>query len=142
MSKAKVGDKVKVHYTGSLKNGKVFDSSREKEPLEFTIGEKKLISGFENAIIGMTLGETKKVCIPSKDAYGEHDGNLVTTIEKSQFPPDIIPQLGMTLNVESNNGKICKATITDITDKIITIDANHPLTGKELIFELELVVIA
>ncbi|MFQ5687627.1 MAG: peptidylprolyl isomerase [Candidatus Scalindua sp.] len=144
MSQAEVGDKVKVHYTASLKDGKRFYSSKEEKPAEFTIGEKKLIPGFENAVIGMTEGETKKGCIPSKDAYGDRDENLVTTIEKPQFPTDIFPQLGMTLNVVINKGKkeISKATITNITDRAVTIDANNPLAGKELIVELELVAIA
>ncbi|MFQ5712828.1 MAG: peptidylprolyl isomerase [Candidatus Scalinduaceae bacterium] len=142
MSQAKAGDKVKVHYTGSLKDGKMFDSTRGIRPLEFTIGEKMLISGFENAIIGMNVGETKKVCIPPDDAYGNHDENLITTIEKSQLPPDIDPHVGMNLNTKTNDGKISAVTITNITDKTVTLDANHPLAGKELIFELELVAIA
>ncbi len=142
MSQAKLGDKVKVHYTGYLKDGKKFDSTRGISPREFTIGEKMLISGFENAVIGMTVGEIKKVCIPPDDAYGDHDRNLVATIERSRLSLDIDPQIGMTVNTKTNDGKDYKATITDITDKKVTLDANHPLAGKELIFELKLVAIA
>lgn len=142
MTQAKAGDKVKVHYTASLKDGKMFYSSKEKEPAVFTIGEKKLIPGFENAVIGMTEGETKEVSIPPEDAFGNYDENQVTTIERSQLPPDIAPQVGIKLNTKTNDGKDFEATITDITDKTVTLDANHPMAGKELIVELALVAIA
>ncbi|ODS33839.1 MAG: peptidylprolyl isomerase [Candidatus Scalindua rubra] len=141
MSQAKAGANVKVHYTASLKDGKMFYSSKEKEPAEFTIGEKKLIPGFENAVIGMTVGETKEVCIPPEDAFGNYNENQVVTIERSQLPSDIDPQVGVKLNTKTNDGKVSEVTITDITDKTVTLDANHPLAGKELILELELVAI-
>ncbi|MFQ5712842.1 MAG: peptidylprolyl isomerase [Candidatus Scalinduaceae bacterium] len=142
MSQAKAGDKVKVHYTISLKDGKTVFSSKEQEPAEFTIGEKKLIRGFENAVIGMNVGETKKICISPEDAFGNYNENLIATIEKSQLPPDIDPHVGMNLNTKTNDGKISAVTITNITDKTVTLDANHPLAGKELSLELELLVIA
>ncbi len=142
MSQAKTGDKVKVHYTASLKGGKRFYSTKEDKPAEFTIGEKKLIPGFEKAVIGMTVDETKEVCIPPEDAFGHYNENQVTTIERSQLPPDIDPQVGVKLNTKTNDGKASEVTITDITDKTVTLDANHPLAGKELILELELVAIA
>ncbi|MFQ5687626.1 MAG: peptidylprolyl isomerase [Candidatus Scalindua sp.] len=141
MLQAKAGDNVKVKYAVSLKDEKMFYSSKEKGPAIFTIGEKKLIPGFENAAIGMTIGETKRVCIPPEDAFGNYNENQVTTIERSQLPPDIDPQVGIKFNTKTNDGKDSEVTITNITDKTVTIDANHPLAGKELILELELVAI-
>ena len=142
MSQAKMGDKVKIHYTGSLKDGKIFDSSKEKEPLGFTIGEKMVIPGFENAVIGMTVGETKKVSLPPADAYGDHQKTLVVVVERSQLPPNIDPKVGMILHAQTNDGRSSDVTIIDITDEAATLDANHPLAGQELIFDLELVEVA
>ncbi|MFV1951553.1 MAG: peptidylprolyl isomerase [Nitrospinota bacterium] len=142
MSQAKTGDKVKIHYTGSLKDGKIFDSSEGKEPLGFTIGEKMVIPGFENAVIGMTAGETKKVSIPPGDAYGDHQKNLVVVVERSQLPSNIDPKVGMILHAQTNDGRSSDVTITDITDESVTLDANHPIAGQELIFDLELIEIA
>ncbi|HEC91867.1 MAG TPA: peptidylprolyl isomerase [Candidatus Atribacteria bacterium] len=138
MAQAKIGDKVKVHYSGSLKDGTVFDSSLEKEPFEFTLGEDMVIPGFENAIIGMNEGETKTVSIPPEEAYGDYREELVVTVDRSQIPSDIEPRLGMVLQVRSREGTIANVIIRDITENSITLDGNHPLAGKELTFEIKL----
>lgn len=141
MTQAKDGDNVKVHYTVSSKKGKMFYSSKKQEPAEFVIGEKKLVDDFENAVIGMTEGETKKVYIPPGDVFGNYNENHVTTIDRSRLPSDIDPQVGMMLNTKTKDGKVSDVTITEITDDKVTLDANHPLAGKETVFELELVAI-
>ena len=142
MSQAKAGDKVKVHYKGSLKDGKVFDSSEGKDPLEFTIGQKMVVKGFENAIVGMASGEKKKICIQPKEAYGEYRKDLVATIERSEIPNDIKPELGMMLQVSPEPGRPTAVTVTELNEKTLTLDGNHPLAGKELTFELDLVSIS
>ncbi|RMG59214.1 MAG: peptidylprolyl isomerase [Deltaproteobacteria bacterium] len=138
----KAGDTVKVHYTGSLEDGTVFDSSRERDPLEFTVGEGKLIAGFENAVIGMAVGESKKVNIPSEEAFGPHREELVLEVEKSMFPPHINPFEGQQLQIPQQDGRTVAVTVTKITDDKVTLDANHPLAGKDLIFDIEVVEIA
>tara|TARA_B100000959_G_scaffold232294_1_gene249167 strand:+ start:6808 stop:7236 length:429 start_codon:yes stop_codon:yes gene_type:complete len=142
MSQAKAGDKVKVHYKGSFKDGKVFDSSEGKDPLEFTIGQKMVVKGFENAIVGMASGEKKKICIQPKEAYGEYRKDLVATIERSEIPNDIKPELGMMLQVSPEPGRPTAVTVTELNEKTLTLDGNHPLAGKELTFELDLVAIS
>ncbi len=141
MAKAKTGDKVKVEYLGSLKDGKVFDSSDGKEPLEFIIGEKAVILGFESAIIGMAEGEIKKVSIPQEEAYGDYKKENVATVQKSELPPDLIPQVGLELQAQADKGQTSIVRITEVTDKTVTLDANHPLAGQDLVFELKLVSI-
>jgi FKBP-type peptidyl-prolyl cis-trans isomerase 2 len=142
MSKAKSGDKVKVHYTGKLNNGEVFDSSDGKEPLEFVIGEHKIIPGFENGIIGMGKGDKKTINIPSDEAYGQYRDELRANVERGQFPPDISPEIGMQLKLETPEGQPIIVIITEIADENITIDANHPLAGQDLTFDVELVEVA
>ena len=141
MSQAKEGDKVKVHYRGFLKDGKVFDSSEGKEPLEFTIGRKMVVPGFEKAVTGMTLGETKKISLQPKEAYGEYKEGLVATVNRSEIPNDINPELGMMLQVSPEPGRPSAVTVTELNEKTLTLDGNHPLAGKELTFELNLVSI-
>ncbi len=141
MSQAQTGDKVKVHYQGSLEDGTVFDSSRERDPLEFTIGQGSIISGFENAINGMSEGETKKISITSEDAYGSYNNDLIVTVNKSQIPDHIDPEIGMILKVGLHSGSVQNFTIHDMADDTVTIDGNHPLAGKDLTFEIELVEI-
>ncbi len=141
MSQAQTGDKVKVHYQGSLENGTVFDSSRERDPLEFTIGQGSIISGFENAINGMSEGETKKISITSEDAYGSYNNDLIVTVNKSQIPDHIDPEIGMILKVGLPSGSVQNFTIRDMADDTVTIDGNHPLAGKDLTFEIDLVEI-
>ena len=142
MSQAKEGDKVKVHYRGFLKDGKVFDSSEGKEPLEFTIGRKMVVPGFEKAVTGMTLGETKKISLQPKEAYGEYKEGLVATVNRSEIPNDINPELGMMLQVSPEPGRPSAVTVTELNEKTLTLDGNHPLAGKELTFDLNLVSIS
>jgi peptidylprolyl isomerase len=139
MSEAKNGDIVKVHYTGTLEDGTVFDSSKERDPLQFTLGKGQLIKGFEEAVIGMSVGETKSVSIPSDEAYGSHREDLLLKFNKSDFPPDIEPKGGLVINLVSPDGRNLLATITEMSGDSVTLDANHPLAGKDLTFNIDLV---
>ncbi|KPK20943.1 MAG: peptidylprolyl isomerase [Nitrospira bacterium SG8_3] len=139
MSKVKDGDTVKVHYTGKLENGDVFDSSREKEPFEFTVGNKAVIPGFEKGLVGMGVGDTKTIEIPPEEAYGSKQDELVVVVNKSEFPDDITPSVGQRLQIKQQDGNPVVVTITDLTEDSITLDANHPLAGYTLFFEVEVV---
>ncbi len=141
MKAAKKGDKVKVHYTGTLDNGTVFDSSVDREPLEFTVGEGMVIAGFDEAVAGMQVGETKSVHIPCEQAYGEHHAELAFDIDRRQMPPSITPEVGMQLSVKLDNGGNGVVCISKIEGDTVTLDGNHPLAGKNLNFELSLVAI-
>ncbi|MDR9364287.1 MAG: peptidylprolyl isomerase [Balneolaceae bacterium] len=142
MSKAKDGDTVKVHYTGTLENGEVFDTSQEREPLEFQLGQGQLIPGFEKAVIGLSEGDSTKVDIPSDEAYGEVRDDLVINVPKDQLPDDVEPKIGMQLQVNQQNGQPIPVRITEIKDEELVLDANHPLAGKNLTFEIELLEVA
>jgi peptidylprolyl isomerase len=141
MSQAKQGDTVRVHYTGKLDNGVVFDSSAECEPLEFTIGARQVIPGFEEAIVGMNTGESKTTRIPSDQAYGEHDPDRVLFVDQAQVPDNLRPEVGQQLQVQADNGQPFTVTVAEISDAGILLDANHPLAGEDLTFELELLEI-
>jgi FKBP-type peptidyl-prolyl cis-trans isomerase 2 len=147
MAQAKTGDKVKVHYTGKIDKGNVFDSSVGKEPLEFTIGNKQLISGFEEAVVDMKPGEKKTVTIASAEAYGPHREDLVVSVERKEIPQNINPEIGQVLQfqkkpeVEGGASEVIAFTVVGITDTHLTLDANHPLSGKDLTFEIELLEI-
>lgn len=141
MAQAKAGDKVRVHYDGQLNDGTVFDSSRAREPIEFVLGEDSVIPGFEQAIIGMEAGESKDVSIPPEDGFGEYNEDLVVNVEKSILPPDINPELGMQLEVSSEEESPRVFTIADIAEDTITLDGNHPLAGKEIAFKIKLLEI-
>ena len=142
MSKVKEGDTVKVHYTGTLTDGTVFDTSAEREPLEFTLGQGQLIPGFEKAVVGMDVGDSTEVEISSDDAYGESREDLVISVPKDQLPDDVEPQVGMQLQVNQQDGQPIPVRITDVGEENLTLDANHPLAGQDLKFEIELVEIA
>lgn len=142
MGQAKAGDTVKVHYTGKLDNGTVFDSSADREPLEFTVGEGQVIPGFENAVIGMNPGDTKTTHIPADEAYGPHRAEMVIEVERAMFPTDMDPQKEQQVQIRQANGQSFIATITEVTEENVTLDANHPLAGKDLTFDIELVEIA
>lgn len=141
MRKAGIGDTVKVHYTGRLDDGAVFNSSKGREPLEFTLGKGQLIKGFEDAVVGMSLGESKTAKIPLDEAYGPRRDELVLRIPREQFPPNIEPSEGLILNLRQPNGNVINVAITEVSHEAVTFDANHPLAGKDLIFDIELVEI-
>lgn len=141
MAKAQNGDKVRVHYTGTLDSGEVFDSSYEREPLEFIIGEGKLIPGFEKAVEGMEVGEKKKIKIPYQEAYGEKRDELLLEVPKTDLPEGLDPQVGMQFQLNTPTGGTIIAELTEVKDDTVILDANHPLSGKDLNFEIELVEI-
>ena len=149
MAQAKTGDKVKVHYTGRLEGGEVFDSSDCREddcgcdsgPLEFTIGEGSVIPGFEQAIVGMVPGDTKTVVIPVDQAYGERMEQMVAVVDRKDLPADLVLEEGNQLEVTQEDGHVFPVIITEVTDSTVTLDANHPLAGRELTFDLRLVEI-
>jgi len=138
MAEARMNDKVKVHYKGSLQDGTVFDSSEERQPLEFVIGHGTVIPGFEKGVIGMCEGDTKVISIEAEDAYGAYRDDLVGVIDRSRIPDDIDLEIGMVLQVRSPEGGVTNVTVSRITDTNVTLDLNHPLAGKELLFEVRL----
>ncbi len=141
-AQAKEGDTVKIHYTGKLENGEVFDSSKDREPLQFKMGEGQVIPGFEKGIAGMEVGDSKDITIPPEEAYGAKNEQLVFEIERSKLPDHITPELGMQLQMTQENGQPVNVVISALTDDTITIDANHPLADKTLHFDVELVDIS
>jgi peptidylprolyl isomerase len=140
-AQAKNGDIVEVHYTGTLENGSVFDTSMERDPLKFTLGQGQMIPGFEQAVLGMKVGETKTVTIPADEAYGPHSDDLVRVVNRENLPPDLDPYVGQQLQGYQPSGEIGVGTVTNVTDTTITVDFNHRLAGKDLTFEIELMSI-
>jgi len=136
---AKRGDNVKVHYTGSLEDGSVFDSSEGREPLEFAVGSGQVIAGFDEAVVGMEVGDSKTVHIPAEKAYGERNDELVIQAPIEQVPPDLNPEIGMHLELGGMGGEILRVVVIDITDSHVVLDANPPLAGKDLTFKIELI---
>jgi peptidylprolyl isomerase len=140
--KAKTGDTVKVHYTGSLSDGRIFDTSTDREPLEFKVGAHQVVPGFEEAVLGMSLGESKTARIPADQAYGHRDDRLVIRVRKSQLPPNMAVKLNDRLQMRSGNGQIMNVTVAEITDDGVVLDGNHFLAGQDLTFDIELVGIS
>jgi peptidylprolyl isomerase len=138
MAEARNGDTVTVHYTGSLKDGSVFDSSREREPLSFTIGEGKIIPGFEKAVLGMKPGESAKAEIPPEEGYGPHREEMVLAVDREQLPESLEPDIGQQLQMQRPDGNAMVVTVAEVSSTTVTLDANHPLAGKELVFDIEL----
>lgn len=141
MSQVKENDTVRVHYTGKLTDGRVFDSSLEREPLEFTLGKGQLIPGFEKGILDMKVNEKKTVNIPVDEAYGDSRPELIQEVEKSQLPEDIKPEVGMGLVSKSPDGQEMNLVVKEVKDESIVVDANHPLAGEDLVFDLEVIEI-
>ena len=141
MGQAKSGDIVRVHYTGTLKDRTVFDSSIEREPMEFVLGQGKMIPGFENAIIGMKKGDKTTITLAPENAYGVHMKELEVEIPRSSLPPELEPREGMVLQGQSNKGNSMEAVIIEIKEDTIVLDTNHFLAGKDLTFEIELLEI-
>ena len=140
--KAKKNDKVKVHYTGKLTTGEVFDSSEGREPLEFTVGGGQMIKGFDAAVDGMELNQKKTVTIVSKEAYGERKEELIQQVPKNQLPEGMSPEIGQKLVATNDLGHQTYVSVTAVTEESITVDANHELAGKDLVFDIELVGIS
>ena len=141
MQQVQSGDKVKVHYRGTLKTGETFDSSQGGEPLEFTVGSGQVIKGFDEGVKGMQRGEKKTVEIPVGDAYGEKNNEMIFEFPKEQFPNDMNPEVGQQLMMSNGPAQSFPVTITEIKENFILLDANHPLAGQDLIFDLEVVEI-
>jgi len=139
MTQAKAGDKVKIHYTGKLDDGTQFDSSAGRDPLEFQVSSGQVIPGFDKAVEGMTVGDSKEIRIEPAEAYGERQDQLVQEVPKSALPDDINPAVGMGLQSQTPEGQVMQMTITQVNEESITVDANHPLAGQALNFEIELV---
>jgi len=139
VSEIKKGDNVKVHYKGTLTDGTVFDSSEGKDPLEFVVGSGQVIPGFDEAMIGMKVGESKVVEIPVGKAYGERKDELMMVVPVEQVPPDLEPEVGMRLEMGGANGEVVRVVVVNVDDKDVTLDANPPLAGEPLTFSIELV---
>jgi peptidylprolyl isomerase len=139
MKKAAKGETVRVHYTGTLTDGTVFDSSRERDPLEFTMGNGQLIPGFEQAVDGLGAGEAAKITIPAAEAYGESRDELKITVLRNQVPPAIETKVGERLMIRQQDGGMMDVIIVDVSDTHVVLDANHPLAGQDLTFEIEVV---
>jgi len=142
MAHPQPGDTVKVHYTGRLDDGRVFDTSKEREPIALTVGEEAVIQGFEEAVTQMQPGETKTVTIPAEKAYGPHRPDLVVSVARAEFPPEIQPEVGQRLQLRQKEGRVTEVRVTDVSDQKVKLDANHPLAGHDLTFDLELVSIS
>lgn len=142
MSKAEDGNTVKIHYTGTLDDGSQFDSSEGREPLEFTLGSGQVIPGFDNACCGMAVGEKITVTLAPEDAYGEHNPELIATVDRSMMPDDLEPEVGMPMNAQGPGGEIINFVITAFDDNTVTVDGNAPLAGKALTFAIEMVEIS
>jgi peptidylprolyl isomerase len=142
MPQAKQGDKVQVHYTGTFEDGTVFDSSKEGTPLEFTIGREQVIAGFEEAIVGMSVGDKKREVIDAERGYGLREDDLVFTVGREQLPPGSEVVVGDTISIGFADGQTAAVHVAGIDETSLTLDANHPLAGKTLIFDLELVGIS
>lgn len=141
MSQAKSGDTVHVHYTGKLEDGTVFDTSEGRDPLTFELGKKMVVPGFENAVTGMEVGEKKTVSFPSEEAYGPRMDQLVFTVPRENLPPGYDPQQGQMLRMETKDGRQMDVMVMEADDAGVRLDANHPLAGKDLTFDVELVEI-
>jgi FKBP-type peptidyl-prolyl cis-trans isomerase 2 len=141
MQQAQNGDKVKVHYQGTLRTGETFDSSEGREPLEFTVGSGQVIKGFEEGVKGMSVGEKRTVEIPVEDAYGEKNQELIIEFPKTQFPQDMNPEVGQQLMMSNGSGQSFPVTVKEVKDDSVLLDANHPLAGQDLVFNIELVEI-
>ena len=142
MAQAKDGDTVTVHYTGKLEDGTVFDSSINRDPLEFTLGQGMLIPGFEQAVIGMSPGESKTADVAADLAYGPYREEMVVDIDRQEFPPHFQPEVGQQLQIPQSDGRVTRLIVTAISEQKVTLDANHPLAGEELTFDIQLLEIA
>lgn len=139
MTQVKRGDTVKVHYIGKLEDGTQFDSSDQGDPLEFTLGGGEIIPGFERAVEGLEVGDAVTAEIPAGQAYGPHREELVLVVEREKFPPNIDPTIGQDLELRQPDNKTVSVVVTEVSETAVTLDANHPLAGKNLVFDIELI---
>ena len=142
MAQVKKGDTIQVHYHGTLTDGTIFDSSNGREPLEFEVGGGMVIEGFDNGVLGMTIGEKRTVNIPADQAYGPKNDDMIMEFPIDRFPADLVPEVGMQLNMSNTEGDQFPVVIVEVADEHVLLDANHPLAGKDLIFDLELVTVS
>ncbi|WP_116598687.1 FKBP-type peptidyl-prolyl cis-trans isomerase [Primorskyibacter marinus] len=142
MTEVKTGDTVRIHYTGTLADGSTFDSSAGRDPLEFTVGSGQIIPGLDKAMPGMAVGDSKKVEVVADDAYGQPDPAARQSVPRTEIPADIPLDLGTQLQVQTPDGQTMAVTVAEVTEEQVTLDANHPLAGKDLTFDIELVEIA
>lgn len=138
MTQVKPGDTVRIHYTGTLADGSTFDSSAGRDPLEFTVGSGQIIPGLDIALPGMTVGDKKVVEVPCAQAYGEADPNARQAVPRAEIPADIPLDLGTQLQVQTPTGQVMQVVVAEVTDTEVTLDANHPLAGRDLTFAIEL----
>jgi peptidylprolyl isomerase len=136
---AKPGDTVAVHYTGKLADGSIFDTSKDRDPIQFVVGQQRVIPGFDKAVAGMSPGEKKTARVPPEDAYGPRRPELIIEFDRDRIPPDVSAEVGQELQMQTTAGRAVPAIVIDASDTAITLDANHPLAGKDLTFEIELV---
>lgn len=141
MTEVKSGDTVRIHYTGTFADGSSFDSSTGRDPLEFTVGGGQIVPGLDKAIPGMTVGEQKKVTVSPAEGYGESDPQAIQSVARSDIPAEIELSVDAVLQVQNQEGRTMHVRVAEITDDTVALDANHPLAGKELIFDIELVEI-
>jgi len=141
MSEVKNGDTIKIHYRGTLDDGTVFDSSEGREPLQFEVGSGMVIPGFDNGVLGMTIGQKKTINIPVEEAYGPVQDEMFMEFPIDRFPADMKPEVGMSLNMSNGSGQAIPVVIAEVLDEVVVLDANHPLAGEDLTFDLELVEI-
>ncbi|MDJ0822252.1 MAG: peptidylprolyl isomerase [Paracoccaceae bacterium] len=141
MTQAKTGDTVRIHYTGTLADGSTFDSSAGRDPLEFVVGSGQIIPGLDTAIPGMAVGDKKTVEVAAADAYGQHNPAARQAVPRSEIPAEIPLEIGTQLQVQTPEGQVMPVTVAEVTDTEVTLDANHPLAGKDLTFAIELIEI-
>jgi FKBP-type peptidyl-prolyl cis-trans isomerase 2 len=139
MAQAKHGDTVRVHYTGKLEDGTPFDSSADRQPLEFTIGAGEVISGVEHAVVGMAPGDSKSAHVPPEQGYGDYRRELLTVVNRDRLPSNLNPTVGQRLQVQQEGGRQFTVKVAEVSTSTVTLDANHELAGKPLVFDLELV---
>jgi peptidylprolyl isomerase len=141
MSQVKDGDRIKVHYTAKTEDGNVFETTENRPPLDFTVGDGQVMPAIEKGVAGMNLGETKTITLQPEEAFGPRHEELVIEVEKEVFPPDIMPEIGLKLQIKQPEGEPMVVMITDLDENNITLDANHPLAGSRVILDIELVEI-
>ena len=139
MQQVQSGDTVKVHYEGKLQSGELFDSSEGRDPLEFTVGTGQVIKGFDDALIDMKVGEKKTVNIPVENAYGERSQEALISVPRTEFPDDLNPEVGQELQMSDDQGHVFPVVVAEVADDHVVLDANHPLAGEELTFNITLV---